>query len=50
MTAVSDLQLVTEKYDKALVGRKVVATGTLFRAHTGHHHTKVLLTVNSRRR
>jgi Domain of unknown function (DUF4431) len=32
---------------KALLGRKVVASGTLFGAHTGHHHTAVLLTVNS---
>ena len=46
-TAVSDVQLVVEKYDKELVGRKVVATGTLYHAHTGHHHTKVLLTVSS---
>jgi len=47
---VSDIQLVIEKYDKALVGRQVVATGTLYRAHTGHHHTKVLLTVSSIRK
>lgn len=33
-----------EKY-KALLGKKVVASGTLFGAHTGHHHTPVLLTV-----
>ena len=29
----------------ALLGKRVVATGTLFGAHTGHHHTPVLLTV-----
>lgn len=29
-----------------LVGHKVVATGTLFGEHTGHHHTPVLLTVS----
>ena len=28
-----------------LLGKRVVATGTLFGAHTGHHHTPVLLTV-----
>src|SRR5262245_41708555 len=28
-----------------LVGKKVKATGTFFRWHTGHHHTPVLLTV-----
>ena len=30
-----------------LVGKRVMATGTFFRAHTGHHHTPVLLTVTS---
>jgi hypothetical protein len=28
-----------------LVGRRVVATGSLFGAHTAHHHTDALLTV-----
>src|SRR5689334_8034891 len=48
---VSDLQLVfpegQKQYDKyrALKGQRVAVTGTLFRAETGHHHTKVLLTV-----
>jgi Domain of unknown function (DUF4431) len=28
-----------------LVGKRVIATGTLYGAHTGHHHTPVLLTV-----
>ena len=32
---------------KALLGKRVVATGSLFGAHTGHHHTPVLLTVTS---
>jgi hypothetical protein len=45
------VQLVLEAgaYDKykALLGQRVVATGTLFGSHTGHHHTPVLLTVNS---
>ena len=32
---------------KELLGKKVVAKGTLFGAHTGHHHTSVLLTVST---
>jgi len=32
---------------KAQLGSRVVATGSLFGAHTGHHHTPVLLRVNS---
>jgi hypothetical protein len=28
-----------------LLGKRVVASGTLFGAHTGHHYTSVLLTV-----
>lgn len=32
---------------KTLVGKKIVATGTLFGEHTGHHHTPVLLKVRS---
>jgi hypothetical protein len=35
------------KTQKDLVGKSVVAKGTLFGAHTGHHHTPVLLTVSS---
>ena len=49
-TGVSDVQLVFASrsgYDKSLSGRKVDVTGTLFQAHTGHHHTKVLITVSS---
>jgi hypothetical protein len=48
---VRDLQLVfregQKQYDeyRSLKGRRVVVTGTLFHAETGHHHTKVLLTV-----
>jgi hypothetical protein len=30
-----------------LLGKRVVATGTLFGAITGHHHTPVLLTVRT---
>ena len=32
---------------KELVGKNVVASGTLFGAHTGHHRTPVLLTVRT---
>jgi hypothetical protein len=46
---ISRIQLVLtpEMYAayKALVGRKVMASGTLFGAISGHHHTPVLLTV-----
>ena len=35
-----------ELYRK-LLGKHVVVTGTLFGSHTGHHHTRVLITVNS---
>lgn len=32
---------------QSLVGKRVVATGSLFGAHTAHHHTDVLLTVKN---
>ena len=32
---------------KNLIGKKVVVTGTLFHAHTGHHYTDVVLKVRS---
>ncbi len=48
-TNVRKVQLVLNKDDSerlnALLGKRVIATGTLFGAHTGHHHTPVLLTV-----
>ena len=49
---VSDLQLVFTDAEKdyqryrSFVGRRVTVNGRLFHAHTGHHHTTVLLTVN----
>jgi Domain of unknown function (DUF4431) len=50
-SAIREIQLVLQPQQyvqhKALVGRKVVATGTLFGEHTGHHHTPVLLTVRT---
>jgi len=49
--AVREIQLVLqpEQYvqHKQLIGRKVIATGTLFGEHTAHHHTPVLLTIRT---
>lgn len=36
-----------ETSHKELIGKPVVVTGTLFRAHTGHHYTEVVLNVQS---
>jgi len=33
-----------------LIGKRVRVEGTLFHAHTGHHHTKVLIIVSSIKR
>lgn len=50
---VSDLQLVLvegqKQYDRyrSMLNKRVEVTGTLFQAQTGHHHTKVLLTVTT---
>jgi hypothetical protein len=50
-SGILEIQLVLqpEQYQqrKEMIGRKVVATGTLFGEHTGHHHTPVLLTVRT---
>jgi hypothetical protein len=50
-SGIHEIQLVLqpEQYQrhKGMVGRKVLATGTLFGEHTGHHHTPVLLTVRT---
>jgi hypothetical protein len=47
---INTLQLVLSsdqyKVYKDKVGKFVTAKGTLFHSHTGHHHTKVLLTVS----
>ncbi|HZI59176.1 MAG TPA: DUF4431 domain-containing protein [Pyrinomonadaceae bacterium] len=37
----------SETSHKTLIGKPVVVTGTLFRAHTGHHYTDVVLNVQS---
>ena len=48
----SDVQLVFTDAEKdyrryrSVLNRRVIANGTLFHAQTGHHHTKVLLTVD----
>lgn len=48
---VREIQLVVKpdqyQQHKGLVGRKVLATGTLFGEHTGHHRTPVLLTLRT---
>ena len=49
-TDIREVQLVITKQSdwklvKRLLGKPVVLTGTLFHSHTGHHRTKVLLTV-----
>ena len=50
-TGVREIQLVLQPQQyaqyKAPVGKKIVATGTLFGEHTGHHHTSVLLKVRT---
>jgi hypothetical protein len=35
---------------RPLLGRRVLIEGTLFHANTGHHHTRVLITVSSIKR
>jgi hypothetical protein len=49
-TDIREVQLVMTtpghwKALKSLRGKPVVVTGTLFHAHTGHHRTKILITV-----
>lgn len=44
---VRELQLVLPKPHRELIGKKVIVKGTLFHAHTGHHHTDVLMDVQS---
>lgn len=49
--SIGEIQLVLDpelyKANKALMGGRVIVQGTLFGAHTGHHHTPVLLTVKA---
>lgn len=44
---VRELQLVLPKPHKELIGKNIIVKGTLFHAHTGHHHTDVLMEVES---
>ncbi len=44
---VKKLQLVLPESASELIGRQVIVKGTLFHAHTGHHHTDVLLEVET---
>jgi hypothetical protein len=53
-TGISDIQLAFTEPDayqkhRRLLGKPVTVTGTLFHAHTGHHFTRVLLSVSSLR-
>ena len=49
-TGLREMQLVVTKEAhwktvRRLIGKRVIVTGTLFHAHTGHHRTKVLVDV-----
>jgi len=46
---VRNIQLVfpARPFDHALLGKPVMATGKLFHQVTGHHHTRILMTVDS---
>jgi hypothetical protein len=44
---VRELQLVFDGPLRKWVGKKLIVRGSLFHAHTGHHHTDVLLDAES---
>ncbi len=44
---VGELQLVLQIPHRKFIGKKIIVKGTLFHAHTGHHHTDVLMDVQS---
>lgn len=47
---VKEMQVVftgKRMFSKKIIGKKVKVTGTLFQAHTGHHHTDVLIEVDT---
>jgi len=46
---VRNIQLVfpAKSFNRALLGKPVTPTGKLFHQITGHHHTRVLMTVDS---
>jgi hypothetical protein len=41
------MELVLTLPHKNMIGKNVIVTGTLFHAFTGHHHTDVLMTVQT---
>lgn len=45
--SVNELQLVLSLPHKKFVDKTITVSGTLFYAHTGHHHTDVLMDVRS---
>jgi len=44
---VREMQLVLSIPHKKLIGKVIISKGTLFQANTGHHHTPVLMDVQS---
>jgi hypothetical protein len=47
---VKAITLVSDRSLRSLTRQRVVVQGTLFHAHTGHHHTKVLMATSSVKR
>ncbi|HEX6189023.1 MAG TPA: DUF4431 domain-containing protein [Pyrinomonadaceae bacterium] len=47
---VKSITLVSTRALRPFVGKRVTVQGKLFHAHTGHHHTKVLMSVSSVKR
>ncbi len=47
---VTRITLVIDHSIRNLIGKRVIIEGTLVHAHTGHHHTKVLMDVSSIKR
>ena len=47
---VKSITLVLDHSTRHLIGKRVIVEGTLFHAHTGHHHTHVLMSVSSIKR
>lgn len=47
---VKTITLVSDRPLRSFVGKRVTAQGSLFHAHTGHHRTKVLMSVSSVKR
>ena len=47
---VKAITLVSDRSLRSFVGKRVTVQGSLFHAHTGHHRTKVLMSVTSVKR